>query len=43
MNLLKDDHDTDVEFKINENYARNYNKWRQGEELQKCTISLTVA
>ena len=26
----------EIEFKINEDYANRYNKWREKEELQKC-------
>ena len=37
MNLL-DDSEGDVNFTINKAYAQKYEKWRQGEELQKCTV-----
>ncbi|CAN7947267.1 unnamed protein product [Ixodes pacificus] len=29
------DSDEEVELKLNEDYAKNYNKWREKEELQK--------
>ncbi|KAK6617201.1 hypothetical protein RUM44_005532 [Polyplax serrata] len=35
MDLLGEDSDADVKFTINKNYAEKYDKWRQGEELQK--------
>ena len=28
--------DETAEFRINKDYADKYNKWRRGEELQKC-------
>lgn len=28
--------DSDEELKINKDYAKNYNNWRQKEELNKC-------
>ena len=37
MDLLgSDSSDEEVSFKINEGYAKNYEKWRKKEEKQKC-------
>ena len=38
MDLLADEsEDEKVEFKINTNYAKNYETWRKKEERQRCT------
>lgn len=42
MDLLGEDSDADVKFTINKNYAEKYDKWRQGEELQKRTYYLSA-
>lgn len=31
-----DNSDSDGEIKINSDYAKDYNNWRQKEELNKC-------
>lgn len=31
-----DNSDSEKELKINKDYAKNYNNWRQKEELNKC-------
>ena len=33
--------DSNVEFNINNEYAKNYNHWRQKEELNKCKYKKT--
>lgn len=41
MNLLgDDDSDTEVSFTISKDFAKRYDKWRQGEELEKRTYQI---
>jgi len=35
MNLLSEEDDIECAFTINSDYAKRYDKWRKGEELQK--------
>lgn len=37
--LNNDDSDDGNSFKINQDYAKRYDKWRKSEELQKCKCS----
>lgn len=36
MNLLDGNSDDEVKFSISKDYAKRYDKWRQGEELERC-------
>lgn len=35
MELLGGDSDAEVDFTINKDYAKRYDTWRRGEEIQK--------